>query len=86
MKVVDAGTTEIEASVGSIVMLNSLFAVCAGLLASLTCNVILNVPAAVGVPPIEPLVVLSVKPGGNAPPMIDHAYGVVPPLAARVDK
>lgn len=35
-------------------------------------------PAAVGVPVIAPVVVLSVSPVGKAPVLIDHVYGPVP--------
>ena len=42
-----------------------------------------DVPAAVGVPLIPPAP-LSVNPFGNAPPLNDQLYGVVPPLAATV--
>ena len=41
-------------------------------LAPRTCNVKLNVPAAVGVPVIAPVVVLRVNPRGKAPLVIDH--------------
>ena len=40
-------------------------------------------PAAVGVPVMAPVLLLSVNPGGS-PLAIDHVYGRVPPLAPRV--
>jgi hypothetical protein len=43
----------------------------------------LNVPAAVGVPEIVPLEALIASPAGKVPVTL-HAYGVCPPLAARV--
>ena len=47
-------------------------AVCCGLLLSVTVTVKLKVPAVVGVPKIEPTVVLSDNPGGKLPLDIDH--------------
>jgi hypothetical protein len=63
-------------------MLSAFVAVCFGLLESVTCTVKAKVPAAVGVPEIAPAL-LSVRPAGSAPALIDHAYGVAPP-AARI--
>ena len=40
-------------------------------------------PAAAGMPEIVPFAFM-VTPPGNAPADTDHAYGVVPPVAARV--
>ena len=57
-------------------MLSDLLAVCTGLPASLTWTVKLNVPVALGVPVIVPLLGLSVRPGGNVPLVRDHVYGV----------
>lgn len=57
--------------------------VCAGLPESFTVAVMLNVPLAVGVPEIVPLLA-SVSPAGSAPEVIDHAYGAVPPAACSV--
>jgi hypothetical protein len=54
--------------------------VCAGLPASCTVAVRLNVPLAVGVPEIAPLAA-RVRPAGRLPEVIDHEYGAVPPLA-----
>src|ERR1700690_724051 len=51
--------------------------------ASVTLTVKWNVPLVVGVPEMEPLAE-SVSPGGNAPEMFVHLYGVWPPMAARV--
>jgi hypothetical protein len=41
-------------------------------------------PVAVGVPEITPVPAVSASPAGSAPLAIDHVYGGVPPLAARV--
>jgi hypothetical protein len=46
--------------------------VCTGLLLSLTATVKLNVPLAVGVPEITPLLELSVNPAGRLPELIDQ--------------
>ncbi len=66
------------------VMLKALVAVWTGLLASVTETVKLDVPVAVGVPDMTPVVALSDKPPGSDPLAIDQAYGVVPPPAATV--
>ena len=47
-------------------------AVCWGLLLSVTVTVKLKVPGVVGVPKMEPTVVLSDNPGGKLPLEIDH--------------
>jgi hypothetical protein len=57
--------------------------VSAGELESVTCTVNDAVPAAVGVPEIEPALE-SVKPAFSEPEVIDHLYGVVPPAALSV--
>ena len=57
-------------------------AVSAGEPESVTCTVNEDVPAAVGVPEIAPLLE-RLKPVFNDPDVTDHLYGVVPPLAAR---
>jgi len=44
----------------------------------------LNVPAAVGVPEIDPLEAVKLKPPGSAPALTLQLYGVVPPLAVKV--
>jgi hypothetical protein len=64
-------------------MLRLAVAVFAGVLASVTFTVNVDVPAAVGVPLICPAP-LSVNPFGNAPALIDQLYGVVPPVAVTV--
>ena len=63
-------------------MLRFAVAVCAGELESVTFTVNEEVPAVVGVPLICPEL-LSVKPAGKVPELIDQLYGVVPPLAAN---
>ena len=58
---------------------------CAGLPPSLTVTVKLPVPVAVGVPEIKPVAEARLSPAGR-PPLTDHVYGVVPPLArSRVE-
>jgi hypothetical protein len=42
-----------------------------------------NVPLADGVPLITPVVELSVIPGGRLPALMDHVYGLCPPVALR---
>jgi hypothetical protein len=84
MNVGVAGVTAIEVRLGATVMLRDFDAVWVGLLASLTCTVKLNVPAAVGVPPMAPLAAVRVRPGGIDPLMSDQVYAGVPPLAASV--
>ncbi len=46
--------------------------VCAGLLLSVTVAVKLEVPVAVGVPEMVPLVAARVSPGGRLPEVMDH--------------
>lgn len=52
--------------------------------ASVTVAVKLLFAATLGVPEMTPVEALSVKPAGSAPDVIDHVYGVVPPLADNV--
>jgi hypothetical protein len=47
--------------------------VCAGLPASVTVAVKLEVPVAVGVPEITPVADVSVRPAGRLPAVMDHA-------------
>ncbi len=66
-------------------MLNACVAVCAvGVVESVTFTLKPKVPEAVGVPEITPVEVFKFRPGGRAEEVIDHAYGVVPPAAARL--
>ena len=66
-------------------MLRALVAVCAvGVVESVIFTVKLAAPEAVGVPLIAPLDAFKVSPAGSDPTEMDHVYGVVPPLAARV--
>jgi hypothetical protein len=44
----------------------------------------LNVPATVGVPEINPLEAVKLKPPGSAPALRLQLYGAVPPLAVKV--
>jgi hypothetical protein len=52
-----------------------------GLPLSVTVAVNLDVPLAVGVPEIAPLLTDKLRPAGRLPVLIDHVYGAVPPLA-----
>ena len=65
-------------------MLRAWGSVCTGLPESVTRAVKLYVPLVVGVPEIVPVPLLSVRPGGSEPLSSDHAYGLVPPVAASV--
>jgi len=58
---------------------------CTGEEESVTCTVKLDEPALVGVPLIVPPT-LKLRPAGNAPEVTVHEYGVVPPVAARVNE
>src|SRR3990172_2659869 len=53
-------------------------------LASVARTVKFDVPAAVGVPLISPVVPLSVSPAGSAPTVTAHVMGDLPPLLASV--
>jgi hypothetical protein len=48
-----------------------------------TVAVKLDVPLAVGVPEMIPVVASRVSPAGRLPAVIDQVYGEVPPLACR---
>jgi hypothetical protein len=79
------GVTVIEASVAAAtVMLKALVAVCGEPAESVTCKVKLETPIAVGVPEMTPVPLFSDIPAGSEPFDMDHVYGVVPPLAARL--
>jgi len=71
----------ITTGAAAILIENALLAVVELLSVALTVK--FAVPAADGVPLICPAE-LSDRPGGNAPDVIDHVYGGVPPLAARL--
>ena len=43
------------------------------------------VPAVVGVPAIAPVAAFNERPGGNAPAVMLHVIGAVPPVAAGVE-
>ena len=63
------------------------FAVCvsAGLLESVTLNVNARLlTAAVGVPVTAPVAALRFAQDGNVPLIMDHVYGVAPPVASKV--
>ena len=80
-----AGVTIIEARVAAdTVMLKALVAFCGEPAESDTCAVKLETPIAVGVPEMTPVPLFRDKPEGSEPLDIDHVYGGVPPLAARV--
>ena len=68
-----------------IAMLSCAEALCGGVSASVTVAVKLKVPAEpVGIPEMTPVLAFKVSPPGNDPPLIDHEYGVTPPVAASV--
>ncbi len=52
--------------------------------ASVTRTVKLLVPIVVGVPEITPVSGASDRPAGSAPEVMDHVYGVAPPVATSV--
>ena len=56
---------------------------CAGLPESATVTVKRATPLAAGVPEITPVLAFSPRPDGKLPALIDHLYGVVPPLACK---
>jgi hypothetical protein len=74
----------VKAVCSTTVILKSFVAVCWGLLESIAWTVKLKVPEAVGVPEMTPVPLLSDRPVGSDPLVIDHVYGEVPPLAAKV--
>ena len=51
---------------------------------SVTCTVKPKDPAVVGVPLMMPVPGSKDNPGGSVPDAMDHVYGGVPPVAARV--
>jgi hypothetical protein len=53
----------------------------AGLLLSFTVAVKLEVPVAVGVPEMVPVVAARLSPAGRLPELIDHVYEGFPPAA-----
>jgi hypothetical protein len=67
-----------------ITIFKDLALVCTGLPESVTLAVNLNVPAAVGVPEITPVLAMSDRPGGKEPEAIAQLYGGVPPLAVSI--
>jgi hypothetical protein len=74
-----------NAGVAAIVNVKLLLAVWwVGLVESVTWNVGEKLPDAVGVPLNAPVDAFNVTPAGKLPLVIDHVYGVVPPVAASV--
>jgi len=72
------------ANAGGVMMMESgTDLVCAGLDASATVAVTLEVPVAVGVPETMPVVAPRLRPAGRLPAVMDQLYGVVPPVACR---
>lgn len=55
----------------------------AGLPASVTVAVKLDIPLAAGVPEIRPVLAAKVRPAGRLPAVMDQVYGEAPPLACR---
>ena len=75
----------ITSAAGAIVSVRFTDLVCAGLSASTTLKVSgVAFTAAVGVPVIAPVAASNARPAGSVPAVIDHVYGTVPPVAARV--
>ena len=72
----------IESGAGGLIVKANAF-VAVALMLSVTFTVKFAVPVAVGVPLITPAAFM-LKPGGNDPDVINHAYGEVPPAADRV--
>src|ERR1700676_200549 len=66
------------------VMLSALVTFCCGVPESAACTVKLKGPAAVGEPVIAPVLALSVRPVGSAPPVTDQVTGFTPPLETSV--
>ena len=67
------------------VMLNACVALCAvGVVESVTFTVKPKIPEAVGVPEISPVEAFKFRPGSREEELMDHVYGVVPPVAARL--
>ena len=62
----------------------AVFVSAVGLLESVTVTVKLEVPTAVGLPVMAPVVSFSVSPAGRVPVVTVQLYGDVPPLAASV--
>ena len=52
---------------------------------SVTLAVKLNVPVAVGVPVMAPVLMLSVSPVGSEPVVMENKYGGVPPVAVSAE-
>jgi len=51
-----------------------------GLELSVTCTVMFDIPAVVGVPLTVQPTGINVSPAGSVPPVIEHVYGFVPPV------
>lgn len=72
------------ASGGRLTVMESAFVeVCAVL--SVTFTVKFHVPAAVGVPVMDPTIDM-VSPGGSDPTLMDHKYGDTPPAAVKTSE
>ena len=67
-----------------IVTLSEPLTLCCGFEASVTCSVMVKVPAVVGVPLIVQL--FCVNPAGNVPAVVVQANGAVPPVVRIVAK
>jgi hypothetical protein len=74
----------IDTGAGLTTMLRLAVEVSGVLSESLTPTVKLEVPAAVGVPEITPVLAFSANPAGKLPVLMLHVYGATPPLAANV--
>ena len=68
---------------GAITSETEIDALCVGFEESATVAVKLKVPLALGVPKIRPVLAARLRPAGRVPEVIDHVYGVIPPVAKR---
>ena len=84
MPTVPFGSKLVRLNDGGVITIVSLaLTFCAGLPASVTLTVTGELPAVVGVPlTVHPV---SDKPAGRVPALIEHVYGVVPPVAVMVE-
>jgi hypothetical protein len=55
-----------------------------GIVESATFKLKVEAPEAVGVPEMVPVEEFKLSPAGNLPTLIDHVYGIAPPLAVTV--
>ena len=75
---------EIVREAASTVMVNALVAEIAGLPESVSWKVRFEVPGAVGVPLMTPVLAFKLRPAGSVPEAMLHVKGETPPLICRV--